>query len=235
MSKIPCLHCGYENIRTAAYCNLCKTVFIEKPKTLRLKRNIEARKDFYTQIGKNRRNSILLITALLGIIVSLGYIMGWLYEIEKGLPPPKARIVGVAVAVLVAYSLVLLAIYRGPKLLLKIMKGRVVGKNDEPVLINVVEEMSIAAGLPPPKVFVIETRSPNALAMGWSSAHQSALGVTRGLLQLLNREELQGVIAHEMSHLRNYDAQYSTLISVIVGGITLFCEYYAGIGLPRTG
>jgi heat shock protein HtpX len=223
MPKTPCPHCGYENPVGAAYCNLCKAIFVQKPRTLRLQRKIESRRDFYTQIRLNRRNSLLLIAGLFAIVIALGYIMGWLYEIEQELPTPRARMVGVAIAIVVAYGIVLIALFRGPKLVLRIMKAREVTKEEEPVLINVVEEMSIAAGLPPPKVYVVEARSPNALATGWTTS-QSAIAVTRGLLQLLSRDELQGVIAHEMSHIRNRDTQYATLIAVIVGGITLFCD-----------
>lgn len=98
------------------------------------------------------------------------------------------------------------------------------GKEEHRTLLNVVEEMSIAAGLPRPRVYVIPDPDPNAFATGKDPQH-SHIAVTRGLLETLNREELQGVIAHEMSHVRNYDIRLMTVIAALVGAVLLISDW----------
>jgi len=115
--------------------------------------------------------------------------------------------------------------------------GEDVDKNREPQLINVVEEMSLAAGLSMPRVRVIETDALNAFATGLRT-DKATIGITRGLLQQLNREELQGVIAHEMSHVANLDSRYMTVVGVTVGLIALISDLILrslgwGIGSSR--
>jgi heat shock protein HtpX len=107
--------------------------------------------------------------------------------------------------------------------MLGLADAREVTADQEPGLHNVVEEMAIAAGLPKPKVAVIETDVPNAFATGMDPEH-AAIGVTRGLLQKLNREELQGVIGHEMGHVLNMDTRYMTAVAILVGLIALVCD-----------
>jgi len=89
---------------------------------------------------------------------------------------------------------------------------------------NIVAEMAIAAGLPPPKLYIIQDQDPNAFATGTNPEH-SSIAVTQGLLDVLNREELQGVIAHEMSHIRNYDTQMMTIVAALVGGVALLADW----------
>jgi heat shock protein HtpX len=223
MAVTACPNCGYENPAQAAYCNLCQTIFVVKPKTVRLQRRLSRRRNFYEQIAINRRNSTLLLMILCAVVLALGYIAGWLYELEHGLADSTARWVGTASALTVALIAVGLVMRRAPDLLLDAVHAREATKAEQPVLVNVVEEMSIAAGMPAPKIYLIENRSPNAMAIGWRP-DRSAVAVTRGLVDLLSRDELQGVIAHEIGHIRNRDTQYATLVSVVVGGVTLFCD-----------
>lgn len=96
-------------------------------------------------------------------------------------------------------------------------------------LMNVVEEMSIASGLPKPQVFVVPDPDPNAFATG-KNPENSAIAVTQGLLDSLNRDELQGVIAHEMSHIRNYDTRLMTVIAAMIGAVLLLSDW-AGRGM----
>jgi heat shock protein HtpX len=96
---------------------------------------------------------------------------------------------------------------------------------EEPELYRIVENLSIGSGLPMPKVYVIEDSAPNAFATG-RDPHHAAVTVTRGLLQKLNREELEGVIGHEMSHIRNLDIRYSMLVAILVGSIAFFCDIF---------
>src|SRR5262249_54776754 len=111
----------------------------------------------------------------------------------------------------------------GGRLTLGLADAREVTADQEPALHNVVEEMAIAAGLPKPKVAVIETEVPNAFATGMEP-NNAAIGVTRGLLEKLNRDELQGGIGHEMGHILNMDTRYMTAVAILVGLIALVCD-----------
>src|SRR5215210_6220160 len=96
---------------------------------------------------------------------------------------------------------------------------------EEKVLFNVVEEMSIASGLPMPKVYIVEDTAPNAFATGRDPEH-ATVAVTSGLLEKLDRDELQGVIAHEMSHVANFDIRYSMLVGILVGSTVLISDFF---------
>ena len=108
----------------------------------------------------------------------------------------------------------------GTHMVLSMADAKPIEKADAPQLFNVVEEMSIAAGVPMPRVMVMEVDALNAFATGTSTSN-AAIVVTRGLLQTLNREELQGVIGHEMGHIANLDTRYMTIVGVTVGLIAL--------------
>lgn len=116
-----------------------------------------------------------------------------------------------------------IAFRSGDRIVLKLTGATEVSPDEEPLLHNVVEEMAIAAGIVKPRVFVLETPALNAFATGMTPA-RSAIGVTRGLLDALNREELQGVIGHEMGHVVNWDIRYATAVGVIVGLIALVSD-----------
>ncbi len=105
------------------------------------------------------------------------------------------------------------------------MTATEVTHDDAPVLFNVVEEMAIAAGLPMPKVYIIDDSAPNAFATGRDPEH-AVVAVTSGLLEKLDRDELQGVIAHEMSHVGNFDIRYAMLVGVLVGTTVLISDFF---------
>jgi heat shock protein HtpX len=135
----------------------------------------------------------------------------------------------------------LVGYYSGDKMVIAVSGAHQVTHEDEPQLFNVVEEMTIAAGLPRvPSVYVIEEPAPNAFATGRDPQHAS-VAVTRGLIQMLDREELQGVIGHEMSHIRNYDIRFATLVGILVGMIALIADFFlrwsffGGVGRRRGG
>ena len=128
---------------------------------------------------------------------------------------------GLMAAVSVGWSAVSLAF--GDKMVLAMANAKQIDKADAPQLYNVVEEMAIAAGVPMPKVMVLETDALNAFATG-SKPGNGTIAVTRGLLNSLSRDELQGVVAHEMSHLANLDTRYMVVVGVTVGLIALVCD-----------
>ncbi len=170
----------------------------------------------YEQIARNKRLSYLLMLLVVVLLLAMGLAFG--YATGYGL-------LGLAVAAVVAGLLAFSAYYSGDKMVLTASHAHRVTHEEEPQLWNVVEEMAIAAGAPMPAVYVIEDSAPNAFATGRNPEH-AAIAVTRGLLEKLNREELQGVIGHEMSHVRNYDILYATLVGIMVGTIVLLADFY---------
>jgi heat shock protein HtpX len=110
------------------------------------------------------------------------------------------------------------------RIVLTISRARPVDRNLEPYLVNTIEGLSIAAGLPVPKAYVIDDPAPNAFATGRDPEH-AAIAVTSGLVQMMNRQELEGVIAHELSHIANRDTLIQTLAAVLAGTVTLVSEW----------
>jgi heat shock protein HtpX len=129
--------------------------------------------------------------------------------------------------------------YTGDKVVLGVSKARLVTAETQPQLINVVTELAIAAGIPMPAVYTIDDTAPNAFATGRDPKHAS-IAITTGLLEKLDREELQGVIGHELSHVRNYDIRYSLLVGVLVGTVALLADFFlrftfwGGLGRQRS-
>lgn len=182
--------------------------------------------DFVSAQKVNRRNTLVLLAALTALASLVGYVIGWLLESEGSDAVPAFSQVGVAAAGLMAGVSVgwsALSLAFGDKMVLAMANARQIDKADAPQLYNVVEEMAIAAGVPMPKVMVLETDALNAFATG-SKPGNGTIAVTRGLLNALSRDELQGVVAHEMSHLANLDTRYMVVVGVTVGLIALVCD-----------
>jgi heat shock protein HtpX len=182
--------------------------------------------DFVGAQQVNRRNTMVLLAALTALAALLGYLIGWVLESETSSAVPLLSKAGVAAAGLMAavsvgWSAISLAF--GDKMVLAMANAKEIQKADAPQLYNVVEEMAIAAGVPMPKVMVLETEALNAFATG-NKPGNGTIAVTRGLLNSLNRDELQGVVAHEMSHLANLDTRYMLVVGVTVGLIALICD-----------
>ena len=182
--------------------------------------------DFVSAQKVNRRNTLMLLAALTALTALVGYVIGWLLESEASDAVPAFSQAGVAAAGLMAavsvgWSAVSLAF--GDKMVLAMANAKQIDKADAPQLYNVVEEMAIAAGVPMPKVMVLETDALNAFATG-NKPGNGTIAVTRGLLNSLSRDELQGVVAHEMSHLANLDTRYMVVVGVTVGLIALVCD-----------
>ena len=175
---------------------------------------------FRERIARNRRNSLLLIAAFLAFITVFGYIIGWAW-----LGDPLRALAGLAFALVIGVVAGLISYYAGDKMVLAASRAREITHDDAPVLFNVVEEMSIAAGLPMPKVFIVDDTAPNAFATGRDPEH-AIVAVTSGLLEKLDRDELQGVIAHEMSHVANFDIRYSMLVGILVGTTVLISDFF---------
>jgi heat shock protein HtpX len=175
----------------------------------------------YEQIARNRRASWLLMGLVVAILAALGFVIG--YAVVGG-SSGAVGLLGVFGIAAILWSVI--GYYAGDKMVLAASGARHVTHDEEPQLCNVVEEVSIAAGLgKPPEVYVIEDQALNAFATGRDPQH-AAVAVTRGLLRRLDREELQGVLAHELSHVRNYDIRFATLVGVLVGMVALVADFF---------
>ncbi|HEY7688788.1 MAG TPA: M48 family metallopeptidase [Dongiaceae bacterium] len=210
--------------------------------------------DFVAAQRANRRNTIWLIVILIALAGTLGYLIGLVFDVYFTADPKQIDdlelaaylTVPSAAGVIVSGGLMSIgliasavAFAAGGRVMMSLTGAEEVTKEQEPMLHNVVEEMAIAAGLPKPKVVVINTGALNAFAAGMEP-ESAVIGVTRGLLMDLNREELQGVIAHEMSHILNWDTRYMTAVGIMVGLIALVCDGVlragrVGFGTGRTG
>ncbi|MDD5644581.1 MAG: M48 family metallopeptidase [bacterium] len=172
--------------------------------------------DMWALIDKNKRNTVILIGVFLIFMAVIGYIFGYAYG---------NGYYGLALGFVIALVTGLAVYYGGDSVVLGISGAKKIEKKDNPQLFNVVEEMSVASGLPMPQIYVIEDTAPNAFATGRNPEH-AKIAVTIGLLQKLNRDELQAVVAHEMSHIKNYDILYATLVGVLVGSVALLCDFF---------
>jgi heat shock protein HtpX len=175
---------------------------------------------FRERIAVNRRNSVLLITAFLAFVAVFGYIIGYAW-----IGDPTGALFGLGLAFVAGTISGLATYYGGDRMVLAASQAHEISHDDAPVLFNVVEEMAIAAGLPMPKVYIIDDSAPNAFATGRDPEHAS-VAVTSGLLEKLDRDELQGVIAHEMSHVGNFDIRYAMLVGVLVGTTVLISDFF---------
>jgi heat shock protein HtpX len=192
------------------------------------------RTDFFAAIRANRRRTTWLCLGLILLGGLLGYVIGLAFEVFTAQDPDFALHAGLrlqsmgglaAGGFMIVFGTLwtLVALFLGDKIVLGLAGAREVTKDDEQRLHNVVEEMAIAAGLPKPRVYVIETPALNAFATGLKP-EKAAIGVTRGLLDTLSRDELQGVIGHEMGHIANDDIVYMTAVGVIVGMVVLISD-----------
>ena len=170
-------------------------------------------------IRANRRKSMMLFI-LMGIgLALLGAAIGY------ALNPNGMGIDGVIIALLIWIVMALISYYSGAKILLAASNAKKVSPEIHPQLFNVVEEMKIASGLPMPEIYIINEEAPNAFAAGRSPKY-AVVAVTAGLLTRLNRDELQGVIAHEMAHIYNRDIRFMTLAGVMLGSIVLISQTF---------
>ncbi|HUS83094.1 MAG TPA: M48 family metallopeptidase [Dehalococcoidia bacterium] len=169
----------------------------------------------YDQIGANRRNTVLLLAVFIvvigGALAAVGYVLG--------LPLPFTPFLIVPVILYALFSY-----YSSTGVTLAISQAHQVTREGEPEYYRTVENLCIGAGLPMPKLYIIEDGSPNAFATGRDPNH-AVVCVTRGLLQKMDHLELEGVIAHELSHIGNYDIRLMTVVVVLVGIVALLADF----------
>src|SRR5512137_2401011 len=169
----------------------------------------------YEQISRNKWKSVALIVFFMAFI----FVLTWFFEYVTGWGRG-----GLVLAVIVAMGMAAAGYYSSDKIVLTISRARPVTKEEFPYLYNVVEGLALAAGLPTPKCYVIDDTAPNAFATG-RKPETATICVTTGILEKLNRVELEGVIAHEMSHIKNYDVRLQTVVVVMAGVVALLSDW----------
>ncbi len=175
---------------------------------------------FYNQIAENKRKSFLLALIVVALFGALGFSIG--YAIVG---TPAGGVGALALALGIGSITGIGTYFSGDKLVLTVSGARPVDDATAPQLLNVVRELALAANLPMPAVYVIDDTAPNAFATGRDPAHAS-IAITTGLLEKLDREELQGVIGHELSHVRNFDIRFSLIVGVMVGAIAILADFF---------
>jgi heat shock protein HtpX len=180
----------------------------------------------WEQIRSNRIRSFALIAGMGVLLLVLGYIVGLFFF--------GNYIGGLVIAAIVWFFMYLIAYFQGESILLSVSGAKKITRDDHPRLYNIVEEMKIASGLEKmPDIYIVDDPAPNAFATG-RSPDRASLAVTSGLLQRLNRDELQGVIGHEISHIKNRDVLLMSVAGVILGTIVIL-SWYATRALFFTG
>lgn len=170
----------------------------------------------YKEIDSNKTKTVVLMGAFFVFVIGLGYFLSWYFN--------NTAILFIAVVVAIVQSLV--SYYYSDSIALAVSQAQVVPRK-EPFLElhRIIENLSITAGIPEPKIYLIDDSAPNAFATGRDPKHAS-IAVTSGLLEKLNKNELEGVIAHEMSHIGNYDIRLMTVVVVLVGVVALLSDWF---------
>lgn len=168
----------------------------------------------YTLQESNVRKTFLLITLFLIFIIALGWLFSYVFDNSLIL------IAAVIFSVVTSFS----SYWYSDKLILSMVKAKPIEKKDNPELYRIVENLCITAGLPLPKIYIINEKQPNAFATGRDPKH-GVVAVTEGLLQKLERSEIEGVIAHELSHIKNRDTLLQTVVVVLVGIVAIASDW----------
>ena len=172
--------------------------------------------NLYESISSNKRKSIFLISVFFIVIGFLGYVFGLYFGSVS---------VGIYFAIVISIIMTFIGYYGGDNIILKMSHAIEADKKQYPHLVNTVEGLAIAAGVPTPKIYVIDDSAINAFATGRDQKHASVT-VTTGAINRLKRGELEGVIAHELAHVRNYDIRIMMLVVVLVGTISLLSDIF---------
>jgi heat shock protein HtpX len=175
---------------------------------------------FYNQIAENKRKSFLLSLIVVALFGALGFSIGYAVTGD-----PSGAIIAMAIALGIGSALAVGSYFSGDSLVLGVSGAKEVDPASAPQLMNVVQELALAANVPMPKVYIIDDTAPNAFATGRDPKHAS-VAITTGLLEKLDREELQGVIGHELSHVRNLDIRFALIVGVLVGSIALLADFF---------
>src|SRR3989338_8723722 len=171
--------------------------------------------NLYTQKDSNIRKTWLLFTIFILVVIGFGYSLSYIYN-DQGI---------LVIAVMFSIAMSFTSYWFSDKIVLKMSKAEPVTHENAKELYHIVENLAITAGIPMPKIYIIHEQAPNAFATGRNPEH-AVVAVTEGLLGKLDRSELEGVLAHEMSHIGNYDMLISTMVVVLVGFISIASDMF---------
>lgn len=172
----------------------------------------------YSHAESNTRKTWLLITVFLVFIIALGWLFSYLLDSSAIL------IIAIILSIAMSFS----SYWYSDKIVLSMCRAKPIEKKDNPELYRIVENLCITAGLPLPRIFIIQEAQPNAFATG-RNAERAVIAVTQGLLEKLDRVEIEGVIAHELSHIGNKDMLLGTVIVILVGVVAILSNIFLRI------
>ncbi|KRL62747.1 zinc metalloprotease HtpX [Lactobacillus psittaci] len=170
----------------------------------------------FEQISRNKRRTALILTIFVLILALVGAAVGYFVA--------DSMIAGIIIAVIGTGIYLAIVLHDPAQLVMSMNNAEEIQEQDNPELWHIVEDMAMVARVPMPRVYIIDDASPNAFATGRDPEHAS-VAVTRGLLEMMNREELEGVLGHELSHVRNYDILVSTIAIAMLTVITLLTDF----------
>src|SRR3989304_5871273 len=183
----------------------------------------------YTEVSSNRLKTWVIMLGFAFFITFVIFIFGAAY----GLDMPSA--LGFSgFALIIAGIMNFIAYYNSDKMVMAISQAKQIQKKDNPTLFRTVENLCIASGLPTPKIYIIEDTAPNAFATGRDPKH-AAIAFTTGIVSKLSKLELEGVTAHELSHVGNYDTRLMTIVSILVGTVALAADFFLRISFYSRG
>ncbi len=172
----------------------------------------------YSQIDSNKRKSVILIMLFIAIIIGLGYV----FDLVWGTPGLYG---GVWIAIIISLLMTSVSYFKGDKIALSVSGAKPLTKEDNSYVYNMIENLCITAGMPVPKVYIMEDNAINAFATG-RKPDLASIAITRGAIEKLENEELEGVLAHELSHIKNYDIRFMMLVAVLVGSIAIMSNIF---------
>ena len=175
------------------------------------------RENMYSQITANKRKSVFLMTIFIAIIIGLGYV----YSRAMG----DTTYGGVWFAIIISLGSTMISYFAGDKIALYTSGAKAITKEDNAYVYRLVENLCIASGTPVPKIYIINDPAINAFATG-RKPELASVAVTTGAIEKLENEELEGVLAHELSHVKNYDIRFMTLVAVMVGAISILANIF---------
>ncbi len=171
----------------------------------------------YNQIDSNKRQSVLLMMVFIAVIIGLGYVF------DKTLGVGDYSFI--VFAIILSFGMTAISYFQGDKIALWTSGAKPIAKEDNAYVYRMVENLAITNGSPTPKIYIIEDSAINAFATG-RKPELSSIAVTRGAIEKLTNEELEGVLAHELSHVKNYDIRFMTLVAVLVGAISILSNIF---------
>ena len=172
---------------------------------------------FHDQIASNKRKSILLIVIIIAVFALISYVIGKIYS--------DFFFVIMIFGIIISLFYVLISYYNSDKIALASVNAKQASQQEYRQYHNIVEGLCIASGMPKPRLYIMKGEQINAFATGRDPQH-AVICVTEGSLQKLNKQELEGVLAHELSHIANYDIRFMTLVAVLVGMIAIISEIF---------